>query len=167
MAQETISGKGQIYCGDVLIGECNNFTISYTYDYELYKYFIYRGGRGIGKSWLYYNYLKLLQQIKEEQPAMQLGDTVLVQNELDIIEVGQATILAPGYAKDDVVIQQNEEESTVSVFFKNKDKEWPEYTFELDPDYKLKDLSYGIRDGVFRIKAEYDLKSNVRFDEKL
>lgn len=156
---------------------------------ELWKYYTGKyltTDRDCSKTWLLNQYKKEIENVfydkylwptslygewkpinksKEDDDMFNLGDVKLVKNDFDILESGEAIILCPGYGKDDFIVQENED--GVLVVVKTKEGRWDEFNFGYDPDYKPSKTTYGVKDGVFRLKAEYNLKSNVPFDDNL
>lgn len=97
-----------------------------------------------------------------------LGEVLVIKNELSDVFDGEVIVLCPGYGKEDIKLVEDKNKGIVYVIFNpiNGEKSGHKYKFEADSDYDYK-VTYNIKNGVFKLKAKYDIQTNVKIDENL
>jgi len=100
-----------------------------------------------------------------------LGNVFVTKDEVDEVMNGEAIIICPGYNKENFSVNQSDKGVVVTVFNKHINcgdiDGIEEFTFDFNEYFKVKKVSYNVRDGIFILQVDYITDNNVEIDEDL
>jgi hypothetical protein len=112
------------------------------------------------------------EELKKEYKAevkqkMKLGEFVVEKDGLHNIFDGEFVMLCPGYELEDFVV--NKKDKALSIITKKEVgvKKNNYKVVYLSDEYPVKKLGFNVINGVFKLKVEYDIDTNVKVDKSL
>jgi hypothetical protein len=111
-----------------------------------------------------YDELTKKAEVKQE---MKLGEFVVEKDGLHNIFDGEFVMLCPGYELEDFVV--NKKDKALSIITK-KEVGVKKNNYKmayLSDEYPVKKLGFNVINGVFKLKVEYDIDTNVKVDKSL
>lgn len=105
--------------------------------------------------------------LQEVNKNMKLGELVIEKNGLENIFDGELVMLCPGYELEDFVVNNQDKSLRIITQKEVGIKKNNLKDFVLLKDYSVKQLGYNVKNGVFKLKVEYDLNVNVKVDKSL